>query len=397
MKKYVKILMFCGLLFFSCKTEIEHGKTHIDDLPDFTIEEYIPSFEHPGILHNKKSIDRMREIVKNANSDDPAYKTYLLLKEDPLAKSDYEMKGPLKEIMRGADGGTMKIHEPDFQAAFLNALMWIVTQNESHAEKAKEILVKWDETLERIPEHNDAPLLVGFHGFHLAFALEMLSHTYNMSYEDIDKVNTMLRDIFLPYMEDFYVTPAFSNGNWGLAVTIGYMSFAILWNDSEMYKKAINFVLRGNDNGSFPNYIDEETGQCQESGRDQTHTQLGLGMAGGICEIAYKQGNDLYSVYNNLVMKGYEYTAKYNLGYDDIPFKTWTDITGKYSNWTTISADDRGDYRSIYALAYNHYVLRRGLSMPYTQEMLKKHNWLGKYNGDGLDYDVFQFNDVDLN
>ena len=89
------------------------------------------------------------------------------------------------------------------------------------------------------------------------------------------------------------------------------------------------FVLRGNDNGAFPNYIDEETGQCQESGRDQGHAQLGIGTTGAICEIAYKQGNDLYSVYNNLVMKGYEYTAKYNIGYDDLPFKTWKDITGK--------------------------------------------------------------------
>lgn len=391
------LILFWTMLIFSCKSEIEHGKTHIDDLPDFTIDEYEPSLEHPGIFHNMKSIERMRYIVERADNNDPAYKAYLELKNDPKSKSDYVLKGPLKEIMRGT-GGTAGIHEPDFQAAYLNALMWVVTQEEAHAQKAKEIMVRWAETLERIPEHNDAPLLVGFHGMHLAFALEMISHTSNiMSQEEIDKVNDMLRTIFLPWMETFYETPAYSNGNWGLAVTMAYMSLAILWDDKEMYQKAVNFVLRGNDNGAFPNYIDEETGQCQESGRDQGHAQLGIGTTGAICEIAYKQGNDLYSVYNNLVMKGYEYTAKYNIGYDDLPFKTWKDITGKYSNWTTFGSDGRGQYRSIYALAYNHYVLRKGLSMPYTKEMLDKNNWLGKFNGDGIDYDVFQFNDVDLN
>ena len=181
-----------------------------------------------------------------------------------------------------------------------------------------------------------------------------------------------------------------------MIVSRAYMGLAILWNDADMYKETVKFLLRGYDNGTFPNYIDSETGQCQESGRDQAHTQLGIGSAGSICEIAYKQGNDLYGALNNLVMKGYEYTAKYNVGYDDVPFKTWKDVTGKYSNWTSISPTDRGAYRSIYGLAYNHYVIRKGLSMPYTKEMLDKNNWLGKFDGDCIDFDVFQFNDKDI-
>ena len=39
----------------------------------------------------------------------------------------------------------------------------------------------------------------------------------------------------------------------------------------EMYKKAIDIYLYGYENGSIRYYIDGETGQCQESGRDQTH------------------------------------------------------------------------------------------------------------------------------
>ncbi|SHI48530.1 alginate lyase family protein [Bacteroides stercorirosoris] len=365
----------------------------------FLTNEYTPSLEHPGILHNTKSIERMRTVVHKANATDPAYQTYLLMRNDYRAKSDYQLKGPYEYIARQKDyAWTKRNYEADFGAAYLNALMWIITQDESHATKVMEILTKYADKLKGIPNHNDAMLLAGFHAFQIAFALEMVSTTYDkIQQTDVDKVNNMLRNVFLPWLDNFYSIPPFSNGNWGLIVSRAYMGLAILWNDTEMYKKTIKFVLNGYDNGSFPKYIDEETGQCQESGRDQAHVQLGIGAAGSICEIAYKQGNDLYSALNNLVMKGYEYTAKFNVGHNNVPFKTWTDVTGKYSGWNTISPKARGNYRSIYGLAYNHYVIRKGLNMPYTKEMLDKNNWLGKFDGDCIDFDVFQFNDKDLN
>ena len=83
-----------------------------------------------------------------------------------------------------------------------------------------------------------------------------------------------------------------------------------------MYKKCVNTFLYGNDNGTVSHYLDAETGQCQESGRDQGHVILGLGAMSAVCEIAWKQGNDLYSSFDNRILTGYEYTVKYNLGYD---------------------------------------------------------------------------------
>ena len=40
-----------------------------------------------------------------------------------------------------------------------------------------------------------------------------------------------------------------------------------------------------------------------------------------ICEMAWGQGDDLYGAQDNRLMKGLEYTARYNLGYD-VPFET---------------------------------------------------------------------------
>ena len=164
MKKYIIIVCTFFMTLLSCSSEIEDGKTSIDDLPEITMDEYTPSLEHPGILHNTKSIERMRAIVTKANDNDPAYQTYLLMKADNRAKSDYQIQGPFEYIARQDEyAWTKSKYEADFGAAYLNALMWVVTQEEAHARKVIEILTKYADVLKGIPNHNDAILLAGFH------------------------------------------------------------------------------------------------------------------------------------------------------------------------------------------------------------------------------------------
>ena len=79
----------------------------------------------------------------------------------------------------------------------------------------------------------------------------------------------------------------------------------------------------------------------------------------------------MYSALDNRLLKGYEYTARYNLGYD-VPYVVWKDITGKYSDWQSISSHSRGSFKPVYEIVYNHYVLRKHLEMPYTKEVLDK-------------------------
>lgn len=385
----------CFIGTASCESEIPTVSKSINDLPDLSLADYVPTFEHPGILHNERSIARMKEIVATADPNSPAYKTYLLLKADPAAQANYQMKGPYEYIARQGDYAYTKNNfEKDFLAAYLNALMFVVTDEEAHANKVIEILTRYASTLKGIPEHNDDKLLAGIETCKLAFALDMITSKSNLMREDEKtSVNNMLRNIFLPQLDNFMAAEPFSNGNWGLSVAHSKMALAILWNDLEMYQETCKFLLNGYDNGTLYYYIDGETGQCQESGRDQGHTQLGLSFALSCCEMAYKQGNDLYGALDNRLMKGLEYTAKYNAGHDDIPFKVWTDVSGKYCNWKVISSQSRGQYWSIYGAAYNHYVNRKGLSMPYTKEVLEINQWLGKCDNVGFDYDVFQFND----
>jgi hypothetical protein len=58
-------------------------------------------------------------------------------------------------------------------------------------------------------------------------------------------------------------------------------------------------------------------GQISESGRDQGHSQLSLGNMAELCQVAYNQGDEEYfELLGDRLLTGYEYTSKYNLGYN---------------------------------------------------------------------------------
>jgi hypothetical protein len=328
-------------------------------------------FVHPGILHSHASLNHIYEVAHKKTM--PEFGSYKLLRDHPLSSSGYTMNGPYKVISRDGEFAYTKTKmEQDFSAAYLNALMWIATKDDRHAKKSLEIMEAYADSLKLIPSTNDAPLLAGLEGMKIVNATEILKYTYNgISNYQLNKITHLITDIFLPVCDKFYNRPAYTNGNWGAIVTKMYISSAIFLNNEAMYKKAVGFYYNGNDNGTIRNYISESTGQIQESGRDQGHCQLGIGAMATICEIGYNQGDDLYGALNNRLLKGFEYVAKYNLG-NDVPFVEWKDITGKYSNWTKISDIGRGNFIPIYEMAYNHYVLRKGLSMPYTFKVIEK-------------------------
>ncbi|MDR3062212.1 MAG: glycoside hydrolase family 97 N-terminal domain-containing protein [Dysgonamonadaceae bacterium] len=347
-------------------------------------------FVHPGVLHTQADIEQMRRLI--GNRIEPAYGSFLLLKEHKSSQADYRMEGPFPVISRdGEYRHTKSKMEADFSAAYQNALMWILTNNESHARKSLEILTSYADSLTLIPETNDAPLLAGLEGLKIIYALEVLKYTYpKITDGQLNHIDRMFREIFIPVMDRFYTRKPYTNGNWGPIVSKTYMAAGIYFDDREMYDKGKNFYLNARDNGTIGYYISGKTGQIQESGRDQGHCMLGIGAMATLCEIAWKQGDDLYSALDNRLMKGFEYVAKYNLGYD-VPFETWKDITGKYCEWTVISDKGRGRFIPVFDMAYNHYVNRKGKKMTYTQQVL------GKIRPEGFDRDQPSFGSLLFN
>lgn len=367
--KYILPILCLLFTFVSCQED----NTPPPPNPNPNYTEVGPSMEfvHPGILHTTASITRMQNFV-NGNVS-PAIDCYRLLQQSPLSSSAYEIQGPFTVISRfGQNTSSTKIpSEEDHEAAYLNAIMWCITQNPAHAQKSIEILNAYAGTLREIDmSDNDAPLCAALQGFLLANAAELMRHTYpSVSDTDVKSWENMFRNVFIPVLRNFFAKSPYANGNWGTAAIKAFMAFGIFLDDESFYNEAVTFFYEGRDNGSLTNYI-MENGQCQESGRDQNHTMLGIGHLAEACEIAYNQGNEtLWSASENRLMKGYEYTAKYNLGYD-VTFEPFTDVTGV--RWNNISDEDRGKFRPVFEIAYNHYVTRKGLEMPYTQQVISK-------------------------
>ena len=333
-------------------------------------------FVHPGLLHDRADLERMTRLVQD--NVYPAVESYQLLKKEPEARFDYRMRGPFDHIARdGQYAHTKAPSEDDCNAAYYNALMWSITHDVRHADKAMEIVRAYTAALKQIHGH-DAPLCAGLQGFMLVNAAELMRYTYRKAQyangwteEDTRLTERMFREVFLPILTTFVEAAPYANGNWGGSVNKMRMAIGIFTDDEALYNAAVDYHLYSRDNGSLPNYI-AESGQLQESGRDQAHCMLGVGVLAELAECAWKQGDDLYGALDNRLMKGYEYLSKVNLGYKDVPFKVWKDATGKYGNWLGMGEAAMGEFRAVFEIAYNHYTVRRGLTMPYTEKVLHR-------------------------
>lgn len=207
---------------------------------------------------------------------------------------EYKMAGPYEVVARDGEFRSSKSgSERDMKAA------WDFAKEGKH-EKAQRIINAYAETLQRLDGH-DAPLCL-IQGYWLCRAMGL---TPCPSPKERGEWETMLRRAMVPTMNRFEVDSPYANGNWGAIVNRFRMACAIAIGDSAMYQAAIDYYLHAYDNGSLSRYV-SETGQCQETGRDQAHAQLGLEAMADICEMAWEQGDDLWGALDNRLMKGFE-------------------------------------------------------------------------------------------
>lgn len=325
----------------------------------------VKPFVHPGLLHSKEEIAFIKG--KLSSGEEPWKSAWDQLKSSKSASLDYTPK-PRAQVVRGVrnrpDLGSSDFSH-DAAAAYAHALQWSLTGRKDHAMKVIEILGAWSSILESVGGH-DAKLLIGMDGIAFCNAAELIRHTStHWLKKDQELFENMLREVFYPTIQDFYPT---ANGNWDAAMIQTMISMGIFLDDRAMFDRAKTYFLSGEGNGRITNYLND-FGECQESGRDQLHTQMGLGYLSCACEMAWKQGVDLYSAADNRLALGFEYTAKYNLG-GEVPFKPFRSVEGRYF-YEEISKRSRGRFRPIYERTIHHYVNRKGFKMPYSQKVAR--------------------------
>ncbi|WP_208864743.1 alginate lyase family protein [Mucilaginibacter gossypiicola] len=315
-------------------------------------------FVHPGLLQGKADLERIKTAI--SNKEEPVYTAFVEFQEHPQSQDNYQMKGPMAMVGRNPTVG-QSVYDADANAAYQNALMWALTGKADYALKAREIINAWSSTLKSITGR-DAVLMAGLGPFKMVNAAELLLYTNaNWPIAEVELTKRHFKGVIYPVIKDF---APFANGNWDSAAMKTMMAIAVFCDDRAMFERALNYYVDGAGDGRLTNYIINQDGECQESGRDQGHTQLGIAHLGDCAEMAWNQGLNLYAYADNRLLQGFEYTAKYNLGMD-VPYIAELDKTGKYLH-KEISAESRGKLRSVYEQIYNHYVKRMGLKAPYT-------------------------------
>ncbi|WP_046734239.1 alginate lyase family protein [Streptomyces humi] len=325
-----------------------------DDDPPF-------AFAHPGILHTADDLARMRSAVEGRRS--PVYDGYLALAAHTRSQASYTVQnsGQITSWGRGP-ANFQNQAVADSAAAYQNALLWAVTGDRAHADKARDILDAWSASL-TVVTGADGPLGAGLQGFKFANAAELLRHTGYDGWSDagVARCEASFLDVWYPAVSGYML---YANGNWDLTALQTILAIGVFCEERALFEDALRFAAAGAGNGSVRHRVVTDAGQGQESGRDQGHEQLAVGLMGDAAQVAWNQGVDLWAYDGNRILANAEYAARYNLG-QDVPFTPDLDRTGKYIK-KTVSAISRSTLPPIYEMYQAHYAGVRGLATPWT-------------------------------
>ncbi|WP_022891360.1 AbfB domain-containing protein [Agromyces subbeticus] len=351
------------------------------------------TYAHPGLLHTASDLGDLATRI--AAHSQPWYSGYERLAANGRSNPGWNPR-PLATVIRGGTGQNYMQMAYDIHAAYQNALRWRATGIEEHGAAAVRILNAWSSSLVAVGGNADRFLAAGIYGYQFANAAELVRERSDF---ELTAFRDMLLNVFHPMNEQFLTfhnNAVITNywANWDLCNMASILAIGIFADRDDLVDRAVDYFHNGAGNGSLPHavpfvYADEGLAQWQESGRDQGHTMMGMGLMGAICEMAWNQGIDLWGADDNRFLKAAEYVAKYNLG-NDVPFtpyswQTGPNTTAGHVGWqtqTVVGAGSRGQLRPVWEAILGHYAGRRGLAAPWTAQMVQ----LVRAEGGGGDY-----------
>jgi hypothetical protein len=339
----------------------------------FAITAKAQLFVHPGGLHTLADLERMKTNALACNH--PWIDGWQQLLRDPQAQSNW------KTAARPNMGDSRQRADLDAHAAYLNALRWYISGDTNHAECAVRICNAWSAAVDQVPSGGDIPGLSGIPIFDFALAGELLRVYPGWKAGDFRSFTNMMVKYCYPVCHGFLEN---HNGacisaywaNWDACNIGALITMGVLCDNTNMFSEGVEYFKRGNGMGSISNAVPflypGGLGQWQESGRDQQHAQLGVGLLGSACQVAWNQGVDLFGYADNRLLAGAEYVAKCNLSYpaSTIPYTFYNNCSEARQGAISINGLGRLD-RPVWELIYNHYVVQRGLSAPYSTAMTK--------------------------
>lgn len=378
-------------------------------------------FVHPGGIVSQEDIDRAKKLL--ADGDTRIKKAWEILCANQYSHADIQT-WPTEVVVRGGGSGQNYMNCARGAAmAYQNALRWKIGGTKENADAAVRIMMAWANTCKSVGGDTNLSLAAGIYGHEFANAAELMRDYEGWSNDDFEKFKQWMITVFYNPSIDFlrrrhdtwlnarYAStgqrPGHYWSNWGLCNALCVMSIGILCDDVHMYNQGVSFykydhvgtfkdrskqsvILNDGCNEFIGNLVpvllpDERgpfgyLGQMQESGRDQGHALMALGLALDICEVGFNQGDDLFAYMNDRIAAGTEHVAALNFGgvaASSLPWVTYNyaDCRGTMgAGWaqTGINTGGMGEYRPYWDRAIGYYEGLRGVKLQYAEKASAK-------------------------
>lgn len=338
---------------------------------------------HPGVLVSRAQLNFVRAQVQAKR--EPFYSEYQKAVASDYGALDYKLKGPPATgiIECGSysrpDFGC-HAEDADASAAYLQALLWIISGDHRYADNAIRIVNAYAHNLKAYTNSNQ-PLQAAWSGEMWPRAGELLRYSHSgWKKQDIAAFTAMLTHVILPEIQN----GSGANGNWELSMIDGMMGIAVFTNDRPLLQHAeamwmervpsyfYDFELDGPHPRPAPragpkthwfgttDLNSSVDGMAQETCRDLGHTSYSIAATMDAAETAHIQGDKLFEAEQKRLVAALEFHAHLLLRKDPVPALVCGGSV-HYANGYT------------FAVGYNEYHNRRGIPMPETKEWLEQH------------------------
>lgn len=378
-------------------------------------------FAHPGGIVSQEDIDRAKQLL--ADGDPRIKQAWNILCANAYSQADVQT-WPTWTVIRGGGSGQNYMNCARGAAmAYQNALRWKIGGTKANADAAVRILMAWVDGCNGLGGDTNMSLAAGIYGHEFANAAELMRDYEGWAPEDFNRFKQWIVRVFYNPAIDFlrrrhdtwanfrYASlgerPGHYWSNWGLCNALCVMSIGILCDDVHMYNQGVSFykydhvgtfkdrskesvILNDGCNEFIGNLVPVPLpdsrgplgylGQMQESGRDQGHALMALGLALDICQVGLTQGDDLFAYMNDRIAAGTEHVAALNFGGvagSNLPWVTYNyaDCRGTMgAGWMQGAPNEggAGEYRPYWDRAIGYYEGLRGVKLQYAEKASAK-------------------------
>ena len=266
--------------------------------------------------------------------------------------------------------GAEEAQKQDALKAYANALAYAYTGNTTYAQNAINVLNTWGRTFNgyAVPapgQGNQSQLNAGWISSLLGPAAELMRGYAGWSAADRTMVQNMFKTKFYPALNQMSTW----NGNVDLAQIDGMLNLAVFNEDKAELDLGIQrlnaripryFYLTGDTGVNYGDWFNPTKfvdGLTQETCRDNDHhSQFAMASLFSAAEVLWNQGVDVYG------QNAKRFTAVLELMSQQVITGS---MQGTCANNTTVST-----LFDTYAIGYNHYHNRKGLALPFTEQVM---------------------------